>query len=337
MNRHSVKNMTINLDPHQHTLERTVSCCGIGLHSGKPVNLTIRPAEEHSGISFRRSDLGKKNAIPARMEQIVDTTLATTLGSGSERISTTEHLMAALHSAGIDNAEIELDGLEVPIMDGSADPFVQLLSSGGKKKQRALRKVIRIIKPVSCISGDKFIRIEPHNGFKITGSISFGTELINEQSYTIDLSQERFAREIAGARTFGFVEQVEELWRNGLALGCTLENVIAIHWNRRSVLNEEGLRFEDEFVRHKVLDLIGDLALLGSPILGHVIASRSGHALHHSLMKAIADSPDCWEYVEFRKPGQPHVIAPAKPRKKRLSVSLPGMLFPAAAPAPCPA
>ncbi|WP_417910440.1 UDP-3-O-acyl-N-acetylglucosamine deacetylase [Candidatus Electronema sp. PJ] len=330
--------MAINIDPHQHTVEHPVSCCGIGLHSGKTVNLTIRPAAENSGISFLRSELGKKTAIPARMEQIVDTTLATTLGSGKERVSTTEHLMAALHSAGIDNAEIELDAHEVPIMDGSAGPFVQLLDKAGKKRQRALRKVIRFTKPVSCISGDKFIRIEPHDGFKITGSISFGTDLISDQSCAIDLTPECFATEIAQARTFGFVEQVEELWRNGLALGCTLQNVIAIHWNRRSVLNEGGLRFADEFVRHKVLDLIGDLALLGSPILGHVIASRSGHALHHSLMRAIADSPDCWEYVEFRKPGQPQVISsPAKPRKKRLPVSLPGMLFPATVPAPCPA
>lgn len=331
--------MAININPHQHTVERPVSCCGIGLHSGKAVNLTIRPAAENSGISFLRSDLGRKTAIPAKMEQIVDTTLATTLGSGKDRVSTTEHLMAALHSAGIDNAEIELDAHEVPIMDGSAGPFVQLLDKAGQKKQRALRKVIRFIKPVSCISGDKFIRIEPHDGFKITGSISFGTELISDQSCAIDLSPERFAAEIAQARTFGFVEQVEELWRNGLALGCTLQNVIAIHWNRRTVLNEDGLRFEDEFVRHKVLDLIGDLALLGSPILGHVIASRSGHALHHSLMRAIADSPTCWEYVELHKPGQLQVVSsPAKTRKKRLvSASLPGILLPAAAPAPCPA
>lgn len=327
--------MAFNLDPHQHTLERPVSCCGIGLHSGKTVNLTLKPAAEQSGITFRRTDLGRKNPVPARMEQIVDTTLATTIGSGGERVSTTEHLLAALHSAGIDNAAIELDGGEVPIMDGSAGPFVRLLRSGGLKRQRALRKVLRITKPVSCVSGDKFIRIEPYDGFKITGSISFGTELINDQCYSLDLSPERFAQEIAEARTFGFVEQVEELWRNGLALGCTLENVIAIHWNRRSVLNEDGLRFEDEFVRHKVLDLIGDLALLGSPLLGHVIASRSGHALHHSLMQTLAASPDCWDYVEFRKPGQPHPLAPAKPRRKRLPVALPGLLFPT--PAPCPA
>jgi UDP-3-O-[3-hydroxymyristoyl] N-acetylglucosamine deacetylase len=327
--------MAINLDPHQHTLEHSVSCSGIGLHSGRTINLTIKPAEENSGISFRRADLHKKASIPARMEHISDTTLATTLGSGAERISTTEHLLAALHGAGIDNADIELDGHEVPIMDGSAGPFVQLLDKAGRKRQRSLRKVIRFTKPVSCISGDKFIRIEPYEGFKITGSISFGTDLIKDQSYSIELDSERFAKEIAQARTFGFVEQVEELWRNGLALGGSLQNVIAIHWDRRRILNEGGLRFEDEFVRHKILDLIGDLALLGSPVLGHVIASRSGHALHHSLMQAVAASPDSWEYVEFRKPGQPHVTTPARPRRKRYPVSLPGLLFPASA--PCPA
>ncbi len=329
--------MAINLDPHQHTLEQSVSCSGIGLHSGRTINLTIKPAQENSGISFRRSDLHKKTSIPARMEHISDTTLATTLGSGAERVSTTEHLLAALHGAGIDNADIELDGHEVPIMDGSAGPFVQLLDKAGRKRQRSLRKVIRFTKPVSCVSGDKFIRIEPYEGFKITGSISFGTDLIKDQSYSIELDSERFAKEIAQARTFGFVEQVEELWRNGLALGGSLQNVIAIHWDRRRILNEDGLRFEDEFIRHKILDVIGDLALLGGPILGHVIASRSGHALHHSLMQAVANAPDCWEHVEFRKPGQPHVVAPARPRKKRSPVSFPGLLFPAVAPAPCPA
>jgi len=327
--------MTINFDPHQHTVLHPVRCSGVGLHSGRTINLTIKPAAENSGIFFHRSDSQKKIAIPARMDQISDTTLATTIGRGNDRVSTTEHLLAALHSIGIDNAAIELDGHEVPIMDGSAGPFMQLLDGAGQKKQRALRKVIRFTKPISCVSGDKFIRIEPYEGFKVTSSISFGTELIRDQSYTIELSPERFANEIAQARTFGFVEQVEELWRNGLALGGGLQNVIAIHWDRRQILNEGGLRFEDEFVRHKVLDLIGDLALLGSPILGHVIASRSGHTLHHNLMQAVVDSPESWEYVEFRKPGQPHVVVPARPRKRRSPVSFPGLLFPASA--PCPA
>ncbi len=295
--------MATSLEPHQHTLQRAVSCCGVGLHTGRTVNLVIKPATENSGICFYRSDLDSRPVVPARMEHIVDTTLATTIGSGSTKISTTEHLMAALHGVGIDNAEIEIDSHEVPIMDGSAGPFVHLLRRGGRRKQRALRKVLRITHPVSFRAGDKSIRIEPYNGFKVTGRIQFDDELINEQTYSLDITTDRFYREIARARTFGFVEQVEQLWANGLALGGTLENVIAIHWDRRSVLNEDGLRFDDEFIRHKVLDLVGDLALLGCPVMGHVIADRSGHQIHQGLMQAIADNPNCWEYVKFYKRG----------------------------------
>lgn len=295
--------MATSIEPHQYTLKRSVSCCGVGLHTGRTVNLTIKPATENSGICFYRCDLDSRPAVPARMEQIVDTTLATTIGNGEVRISTTEHLMAALRGVGIDNADVEIDSHEVPIMDGSAGPFVHLLKRGGRRKQRALRKVLRITQPVSFTAGDKSIRIEPYDGFKITGRIKFDDDLINEQTYSVELTKDRFNREIARARTFGFVEQVEHLWANGLALGGTLENVIAIHWDRRSVLNEDGLRFDDEFVRHKVLDLVGDLALLGCPVLGHVIADRSGHGIHQGLMQAIADNPDRWEYVKFCKRG----------------------------------
>ena len=292
--------MATVIESHQYTLKRSVSCRGIGLHTGKNVNLTIRPASENSGICFYRSDLSSRPSVPARVEQIVDTTLATTIGMGDTRISTTEHLMAALRSAGIDNADIDIDCHEVPIMDGSAGPFVRLLKRGGRKKQSAYRKMMRITKPISFKMGEKSIRIEPYNGFKITARIHFDDELIQEQSCSVEITRERFEREIARARTFGYVEQVEELWRNGLALGGTLKNVIAIHWDRRSILNEEGLRFNDEFIRHKILDTVGDLALLGCPLLGHVVADRSGHALHHGLMQAIVDSPDCWEYVSFK-------------------------------------
>jgi UDP-3-O-[3-hydroxymyristoyl] N-acetylglucosamine deacetylase len=211
--------------------------------------------------------------------------------------------MAALRGAGSDNADVEIDYHEDPIMDGSAGPFVHLLKRGGRKKQRALRKVLRITQPVEFCDGGKSIRIEPYDGFKITGRIKFDDDLINEQTYSVEITRERFNHEIARARTFGYVEQVEHLWANGLALGGTLENVIAIHWDRRSVLNEDGLRFDDEFIRHKVLDLVGDLALLGCPVLGHVIADRSGHSLHQGLMQAIADKPECWEYVKFCKRG----------------------------------
>ena len=292
-----------SIEPHQYTLKRPVSCCGVGLHAGRTVNLTIKPAPANSGIRFVRSDLDDNQTVPAHMKQVVDTTLATTIGNGSARISTTEHLMAALCGWGIDNAEIELDSYEVPIMDGSADPFMHLLAKGGRKKQRALRKVLRITSPISYTEDEKTIRIEPYDGFKVTGRIEFDNDLIGDQVYTIDVNHDRFRKEIARARTFGFVEQVEHLWANGLALGGTLESVIAIHWDRQSILNEEGLRFDDEFVRHKVLDLIGDLALLGSPVLGHVFADRSGHGMHLGLMQAIAENPHCWEYVKFQKNG----------------------------------
>lgn len=293
-----------SIEPHQYTLKRPVSCCGVGLHAGRTVNLTIKPAPANSGIHFFRSDLDIDQKVPAHMKQVVDTRLATTLGNGSATVATTEHLLAALHGVGIDNAEIELDSYEVPIMDGSAGPFIHLLSKGGRQKQRALRRVLRVTDPIEYSDGKKLIRIEPYDGFKVTGRIDFDNELIGDQVYSIEVTQEKFRKEIARARTFGFVEQVENLWANGLALGGTLESVIAIHWDRRSILNEDGLRFDDEFVRHKVLDLIGDLALLGSPVLGHVIADRSGHSMHLGLMQAIAENPDCWEYVKFQKNGK---------------------------------
>ncbi len=295
--------MATSIESHQYTLKKSVSCCGVGLHTGRTVNLTINPAKADKGICFYRSDLDSRPAIPARMEQIVDTTLATTLGNGETKISTTEHLMAALHCAGIDNAEVEIDSHEVPIMDGSAGPFVHLLKCGGRKRQDALRKVLRITRAIEFSDGERSIRIEPYDGFKVTGRIEFDSALINEQTYSIDITPERFTREIASARTFGYVEQVEHLWANGLALGGTLDNVIAIHWDRRSILNEDGLRFDDEFIRHKVLDLVGDLALLGCPVRGHVIADRSGHSLHQGLMQAIAETPENWEYVEFSSKG----------------------------------
>ncbi len=295
--------MASYIEPHQYTLKRSVSCCGIGLHTGRTVNMTIKPASANSGISFYRSDLSGKGSIPAHMDKVVDTTLATTIGEGSAKISTTEHLLAALRGSGIDNVHIDIDSHEIPIMDGSAGPFIHLLKRGGRKKQHALRKVLRITSPVSVTDGKKNIRIEPYDGFKVTGRINFDDNLINEQEYSVEVTRDRFCREIARARTFGFVDQVEQLWKNGLALGGNLNNVIAIHWDGRSILNEEGLRFDDEFIRHKVLDLIGDMALLGGPVLGHVIADRSGHGLHLDLMQAIVDNPSCWEYVKFEKKG----------------------------------
>lgn len=320
--------MSSLIEPHQYTLQKAVSCCGVGLHTGRTVNLSLKPAPVNTGIRFRRADLAGKPSIAAQVDRVVDTTLATTLGHEGHRVSTTEHLLAALRGLGIDNAEIELDSHEVPIMDGSAGPFVHLLKRAGRQQQRALRKILRIIRPVSFTLGEKSIRIEPYDGFKVTGRIQFDDALIREQNYSVEVTRERFSKEIATARTFGFVEQVEYLWQNGLALGGNLGNVIAIHWDRRSILNEDGLRFDDEFIRHKVLDIIGDLALLGGPVLGHVIADRSGHGLHHGLMQAILTNTDCWEYVRFQKKGDSlfrEVIESTKAAGSRLApIFVPG-------------
>ncbi|MDD2463806.1 MAG: UDP-3-O-acyl-N-acetylglucosamine deacetylase [Desulfobulbus sp.] len=295
--------MASPIEPNQYTVKRAVSCCGVGLHTGRTVNLTINPAPANTGIQFVRSDIAGRPTIAARVERVVDTTLATTIGDGTNRISTTEHLMAALRAYGIDNALLDIDSHETPIMDGSAGPFIRLLKTAGRQRQKALRKILRITKPISFVDGEKSIRVEPFDGFKVSGRIQFDDALINEQCYSVVVTRDRFIKEIAFARTFGFVEQVEQLWQNGLALGGTLDNVIAIHWNRRSILNEDGLRFDDEFIRHKVLDVIGDMALLGSPLMGHVIADRSGHGLHLGLMKTIIENPHCWEYVTFEKQG----------------------------------
>lgn len=300
--------MKLSIDPYQYTLKQPVSCCGTGLHSGRTVNLTIKPAPVDNGIRFFRSDLGSGKHIKARLDKVVDTRLATTLGDHDIRVSTTEHLMAALQSYGIDNADVELDACEIPIMDGSAEPFFDMMKKTGRKKQNGLRKIIRILKTVTYSDGDRTISISPYDGFKVTGEIAFDDSFIQTQKYSINLNSDRFDKEIARARTFGYVEQVEELWANGLALGGTLENVIAIHWNRKSVLNEDGLRFEDEFIRHKVLDLIGDMALLGCSVLGHVTAYKTGHTQHLAFMQALAESPDCWEIIEMKNNGAYSVL-----------------------------
>ncbi len=297
------------IDPYQHTLKKDIHCCGVGLHSGRTVNLSIKPARVNNGIQFYRTDLPRRNPIKAHMDKVVDTRLATTIGEGDTTISTTEHLLAALTSYGVDNADIEIDSSEVPIMDGSAAPFIHLLDNVGKRRQKGFRKVLKITQEISYREDDKELRITPYNGFKVSGKISFDDTLIKSQTYCLELNTEKFIREISRARTFGYVEQVEELWANGLALGGTLENVIAIHWNRSSVLNEDGLRYEDEFIRHKVLDIIGDMALLGCPLLGHIQAFKSGHTQHLAFMQAIADSPNCWELVELKNNGSHSVLS----------------------------
>jgi len=291
--------MRLSIKPNQYTLKKAVSCCGVGLHTGRTVNLSIKPASVNNGIRFFRTDLMPSRPVKAHMDKIVDTRLATTIGEDEVVISTTEHLLAALHAYGIDNADIEVDSHEIPIMDGSAGPFINLLKSSGRKRQEGYKRVLKITKPVVYQKGDKIIEILPYNGFKVTGEIAFDDSLISSQRFSLDIDSTQFCQEIAKARTFGYVEQVEELWANGLALGGSLENVIAIHWNRTSVLNEDGLRFDDEFIRHKVLDIIGDLALLGCTILGHVKAYKTGHTEHCAFMQEIVKNADCWECYEL--------------------------------------
>jgi len=287
------------MEKYQHTLKKTVRFAGVGLHSGEPVNLTIKAAPSNSGIRFQRSDLGRKAMVPAFMNRVVDTRLATTIGDGEARVSTTEHLLAALAGLGIDNALIEIDGPEVPILDGSAAPFVHILKNCGRARQNARRRMLKVTKEIEFRDGDKVIRVLPYDGFKVSSEIEFDHQVIRRQTYSMEICPERFADEIASARTFGFLEEVRKLQENGLALGGSLDNAIVV--DRYGILNSEGLRFPDEFVRHKILDLIGDLALLGHALLGHVIASKTGHGQHFGLMQAIVDNPDCWELVEYDK------------------------------------
>ncbi|MFP3984189.1 MAG: UDP-3-O-acyl-N-acetylglucosamine deacetylase [Desulfurivibrionaceae bacterium] len=280
----------------QHTLNKTVSFAGVGLHSGKPVKMRVKPARESSGITFYRTDKGV--AVPALFHQIADTNLATTIAQDEVRIGTTEHLLAALHGMGIDNAVIELDSEEVPIMDGSAGAFVRLFDKVKLKKQQSRRLVARIKKDIVYSNGDSELRLTPGNGFRINCSIDFSHALIQKQSLSLDLSPESFDREIARARTFGFLHEIDYLRKNGKALGGSLENALVI--DRDGLINEGGLRFSDEFVRHKMLDLIGDIALFGFPIQGHLTARKTGHKQHFQFLQAIVANSDCWDLVEMK-------------------------------------
>lgn len=284
----------IEMEIYQHTVKKPVSFAGTGLHSGQPVNMTVFPARAYHGIRFKR--FGSDDTMPAFVDRVVDTSLATTIAERDMVVSTTEHLLAALMGLGIDNALIELDGNEVPIMDGSAAPFVEGLRRVNRTKQKACRRIIKITKPIRCQEGDKVIAITPYDGFKLTCHIGFNHAVVKSQSYTLDVSPEKFCDEISSARTFGFIEQVEALQATGYALGGSLKNAVVI--GQQGVMNEEGLRFGDEFARHKILDLLGDLALLGCHLQGHVEATKSGHGQHLALMKAIVAHPECWQYVE---------------------------------------
>jgi UDP-3-O-[3-hydroxymyristoyl] N-acetylglucosamine deacetylase len=278
----------------QRTLRRSISCAGIGLHSGNKVTLSLKPAPADYGIRFVRTDLAGLE-IPATVTHLGGISYATGLARETGSVETVEHLLAALSTLGIDNVRIELDYPEVPIMDGSAAPFVYLVHEAGVKRLPAPRRYLKVVRPISLSQGDKHIALYPSDQFKVTYSISFDHPLLRHQSRTVRVSEETFVEEIAPARTFGFLKEIEMLRQRGLALGGSLENAIVL--GETGVLNN-ALRFEDEFVRHKILDVLGDLALVGYPVVGHLVAHRGGHALHTAFAAKILDERDAWKLVE---------------------------------------
>ncbi len=278
----------------QRTLRRSISCAGIGLHSGKKVNLSLKPAPANTGIRFRRTDLGGIE-IPAHASHVGTVAYATQLRSGDTTVETVEHLLAALASAQIDNAVIELNTREVPIMDGSSAPFIYLVQEAGVKTLAEARKYLKVVRPITLARGDKQIALYPSDQFKVSYTIGFDHPLLRHQTRAITLTEHSFAEEIAPARTFTFLKEVEMLRQNGLALGGSLDNAIVI--GDTGVLNS-SLRFEDEFVRHKILDLVGDLSLVGYPVVAHAVVHRGGHALHTAMAAKLLDEADAWQLVE---------------------------------------
>jgi UDP-3-O-[3-hydroxymyristoyl] N-acetylglucosamine deacetylase len=278
----------------QRTLKRSITCAGIGLHSGKKVTLSLKPAAADSGIRFRRTDLGGLE-IPATVENLGTVAYATQLRSGDARVETVEHILAALVSARVDNAIIELNTPEVPIMDGSSAPFIFLVQECGVRALAETRRYLKVLRPVTLARGDKHIALYPSDQFKVSYTISFDHPLLRHQTKTMTMSEHTFIDEIAPARTFTFLKEVEMLRQNGLALGGSLDNAIVI--GDTGVLNS-SLRYEDEFVRHKILDLIGDLALVGRPIVAHAVVHRGGHALHTELAAALLADREAWQLVD---------------------------------------
>jgi UDP-3-O-[3-hydroxymyristoyl] N-acetylglucosamine deacetylase len=278
----------------QRTLKRSLSCAGIGLHSGKKVNLSLKPAPAGTGIRFRRTDLGGVE-IPARVSHVGAVAYATQLKLGEARVETVEHLLAALASTRIDNAFIELNTPEVPIMDGSSAPFIYLIQEAGVRTLAEPRKYLKVTRPVTLTRGDKQIALFPSDHFKVSYTIGFDHPLLRHQTRTIVLTEDSFIEDIAPARTFTFLKEVEMLRQNGLALGGSLDNAIVI--SDTGVLNS-SLRFEDEFVRHKILDLIGDFALLGHQVIAHAVVHRGGHALHTAMAAQLLQESDAWQLVE---------------------------------------
>lgn len=283
----------------QRTLRNSIKASGIGLHSGEQVNIELMPSEPDTGIRFLRTDLQEDLEIPATAREVGFTTLSTTLGSGTNQISTIEHLLSAIAGLGIDNCLIKVDGPEMPIMDGSAGPFVFLLQAAGIAEQDVKKKFIKVLKEVKVTRDDAYAYIKPFDGFKVSFSIEFNHPVQNRYpaESTIDFSSTSFVREVCRARTFGFNKDIESLRKQNLALGANMTNAINI--GEDEILNEEGLRFDDEFVKHKILDAIGDLYLLGHNLIGEFVGYKSGHALNNELLRKISETSEAFEIVEF--------------------------------------
>lgn len=294
---------------HQRTLCDEVECKSKGLHSGRKVSMKIRPADVDEGIVFIRTDLSGNHRVRADIGNVCDTTLATTIGNNGSSVSTIEHLMSAFSGMGIDNAIVEVDAPEVPIMDGSALPFVRMLRSVGTRIQGKCKKLLVIHEAVSVEDSGGAAMILPASEFKITYKIDFDHPAIGQQTYHMTFSDTRYEEEICAARTFGFLKDVEYLQARGLALGGSLKNAVVL--NEENIINKEGLRCPQEFVKHKILDAIGDLSLLGMPIIGHFIAYKSGHRLNNQLLQEVLAQPQSWSLVhQYRRQDQTDVARP---------------------------
>jgi UDP-3-O-[3-hydroxymyristoyl] N-acetylglucosamine deacetylase len=297
----------------QRTLKTSIKTTGVGLHTGSKVEMTLRPAAPDTGIVFHRVDLPDAADLPAVAHGVTDTRLATCLGEGDNKVWTIEHLMSALAGLGIDNLHVDLSGPELPIMDGSSGPFVFLIQSAGIEEQSAAKRFIRVKKPVEVVQGDKVARFEPFEGFRITLSIDFRHPVFERSGNkaTIDFADHSYVREVSRARTFGFMQDVEAMRAQGLALGGTLGNAVVMDEYR--VLNPDGLRYADEFVKHKVLDCVGDLYLLGHPLIGEFFGHKTGHAMNNQLLRALLADATAFETVTFDEPERAPAFARLQP------------------------
>ena len=286
----------------QRTLNRSVSCTGIGLHSGNKIKLALHPAPENSGIVFYRTDAPGSPGIKACLENVVHTQLATSLGSHGLVVGTVEHLMSAFSGLGVDNVRVEVSGPEIPIMDGSSAPFIYLLKSVGVRPQSRYKKFCVIRERMTVDDGDKLITVSPSRELSIDYAISFDHPLIRSQRMNFKFSDAAFEKDLSRARTFTFLKEVEYLQKNGLARGGSLANAVVLDHYR--ILNQDGLRFQDEFLRHKLLDFIGDISLMGAPLIGHFQVVKSGHTLNHNFMTRLKENTSAWEMIEFSKPSE---------------------------------